>query len=90
MNSVLRNEMGLIHDLVVEDPLGKSDHWLLEFQIQFENNKLESHTRILVLIQGSYIGMRTDLALVDWAERLKSRALVNTGRYLRSYSIPPN
>ena len=75
LDLILCNEMGLINDHVVKDPLGTSDHCMLEFQIQFEGNELEFHTSIQALNQGNYVGIRIDLAPVDWADRLKGRTV---------------
>ena len=44
LNLVLSNEEGLINGLVVKDPIGRSDHSMIEFQIQIGSERTESHT----------------------------------------------
>ncbi|XP_067913020.1 alpha-protein kinase 2 [Heterodontus francisci] len=60
------NETGLINDLRVKDLLGKSDHNMIEFHIQFEDEKLGSETSALILNKGNYKDMKMELATVDW------------------------
>ena len=47
---------GKINDLIVRDPLGLSDHNMVEFLIQMEGEKVESQTSGLCLDKGFTIG----------------------------------
>ena len=62
--------MGLINDLTVRDPLGRSDHSMVEFKIWMEREKVKSNTSVLCLNKGDYNGMREELAKVDWEQKL--------------------
>ena len=58
LDLVLCNETGIINDLAVRDPLGRSDHSMVEFKIQMEREKVKSNTSVLCLNKGDYKGMR--------------------------------
>ena len=75
LDLVLCNETGLINDLIVRDPLGSSDHSMVEFKIGMESEKVKSNTTVLCLNKGDYDGMREELAKVDWDQRLHGEAV---------------
>eukprot|EP00061_Rhincodon_typus_P010178 g34263.t1 len=68
---VLSNEKGIIANLAVRDPLGMSDHNMIEFFIKMENEVVDSETRVLNLNKGNYEYMRCELAFIDWGDLLK-------------------
>ncbi|XP_059824114.1 uncharacterized protein LOC132393193 [Hypanus sabinus] len=68
---VLSNEEGLVSNLVVRGPLGKSDHNMVEFFIKMESNRVNSETKVLNLKKGNFEGMRCELAKIDWQMILK-------------------
>ena len=70
LDLVLCNETGIINDLTVRDPLGRSDHSMVEFKIQMEREKVKSNTSVLCLNKGIDNGMRKELAKVDWEQKL--------------------
>eukprot|EP00061_Rhincodon_typus_P014068 g40864.t1 len=39
LDLVLCNETGIINDFIIRDPLGRSDHSMVEFRIQMESEK---------------------------------------------------
>ena len=68
---VLSNEEGLVSNLVVRGPLGKSDHNMVEFFIKMESDIVNSETKVLNLKKGNFEGMRHELAKIDWQMILK-------------------
>uniref|UniRef100_UPI00398F88A5 uncharacterized protein n=1 Tax=Pristiophorus japonicus TaxID=55135 RepID=UPI00398F88A5 len=70
LDLILCNETGKINDLLVKDPLGMSDHNMVEFVIQSEDEEVVSETSVLCLNKGDYSGMRAELAKIDWKQRL--------------------
>ena len=84
LDLVLCNETGLINDLIVRDPLGKSDHSMVEFKIGMEGEKVKSNTTVLCLNKGDYDGMREELAKVDWDQRLHGEAVEEQWRIFQA------
>ena len=74
LDLVLCNEAGRIRDLAVKDPLGESDHCMVEFLVQMEEEKVGSRTRVLCLNRGEYDRMREELANVDWGSALEGES----------------
>ncbi|XP_055521745.1 uncharacterized protein LOC129715880 [Leucoraja erinacea] len=68
---VLSNEEGLVSNLVVRAPLGKSDHNMVEFFIRMESDIVNSETMVQNLKKGNFEGMRRELAKIDWQLILK-------------------
>ena len=52
LDLVLCNETGLINDLIVRDPLGRSDHSMVEFKMGMEGERVKSNTTVLCLNKG--------------------------------------
>ena len=76
MHLVTGNEAGLTNDRV-KDPLGSSDHNMIEFNIQFETEKLGSETTVFNLNKGNYNEMRIKLAKADWVDRSAGKTVRN-------------
>jgi len=64
----LCNEADLINELKVKDPLGSSDHNIIEFGLQFERGEVESDVMVLQLNKGNYRGMMEELMRIDWKQ----------------------
>ena len=62
---VLCNEKGLVGNLVVREPLGTSDHNMVEFFVKMDSDVVDSENRVLNLNKGDYDGMRHELAMMD-------------------------
>ena len=65
MDWVLCNEKGLAGNLVAREPLGVSDHNMVEFFVKVDSDVVDSETRVLNLNKGNYDGMRHELAIMD-------------------------
>ena len=50
---VLGNEKGLVGNLVEREPLGTSDHNMVEFFVKVDNDVVDSETSILNLNKGN-------------------------------------
>eukprot|EP00061_Rhincodon_typus_P014675 g41852.t1 len=70
---VMCNEADLIREFKVTEPLGGSDHNMIEFTLQFEREELESDVMVFQLSKGNYIDMREELARVDWKGTLAGK-----------------
>eukprot|EP00061_Rhincodon_typus_P004200 g21990.t1 len=55
---ILRNEKGVIANLGVRNPLGMSDHNMIEFFIKMEGEVVDSEFRMLNLNKENYEDMR--------------------------------
>ena len=44
LDPVLCNEAGIINYLIGRDPLGRSNHSMVEFKLQMEREKVKSNT----------------------------------------------
>ncbi|XP_078410452.1 uncharacterized protein LOC144687812 [Cetorhinus maximus] len=75
LDLVMCNEADLIRELKVKEPLGGSDHSMIEFTLQFERKKLESDVMVLQLNKGNYRGMREELARIDWEMSLAGKTV---------------
>ena len=73
-------------NLIVRDPLGKSDHSVIEFQIKMEGEIVSSKTSVLCLNKGDYNGMRKELAKLDGNTSCMVEQLRNSGRPLKKFS----
>ena len=68
---ILVNDEKLISDITHFNPLGKSDHDLLIFNLYVEsNNKKDNVTVKFDLFRGDYDQMRSDLKLISWDEMI--------------------
>jgi len=81
---VLGNEKGLVDNLVVREPLGKSDHNMVEFFVKVDGDVVDSETRILNLSQGNYDGLRHELAMMDWETLLKGKTVDRQWQHLKN------
>ncbi|XP_059843783.1 uncharacterized protein LOC132403935 [Hypanus sabinus] len=71
------NETELLKNVLVKDPLGMSDHNMVEFHIQLEDERVGSQTSVLSLNKGDYDGMRAELLKMDWENKLKGRSVLD-------------
>ncbi|XP_072107366.1 uncharacterized protein [Mobula birostris] len=70
---VLCNEPEVIGEIEVKEPLGGSDHNMIEFTVKLEKEKPKSDVSVFQWSKGNYSGMREELAKVDWKETLAGR-----------------
>ncbi|XP_059806825.1 uncharacterized protein LOC132381440 [Hypanus sabinus] len=75
LDLVLCNELDLIRDLEVKEPLGDSDHNMICFNLQFEKEKGKSDVSVLQLNKGNYGAMREELAKVQWNNTLAGKTV---------------
>jgi len=75
LDLVLCNEADLIKELKVKEPLGSSDHNMIELGLQFERENVESDVMVLQLNKGDYRGMREEVIRIDWEQRLAGKTM---------------
>eukprot|EP00061_Rhincodon_typus_P002502 g17734.t1 len=68
---VLYTEKELISNLVVQDPLGKNDHNMVEFFIKLESDKVKYDSNVLNFKKTNFDAMRLALARISWPRTLK-------------------
>eukprot|EP00061_Rhincodon_typus_P014084 g40887.t1 len=64
LDGILCNEKVIIANLAVRDPLGKSDHNMIELFIRMESEVVDSETRVLNLYKGNYEDMSDRVPLI--------------------------
>ncbi|XP_059845547.1 uncharacterized protein LOC132404945 [Hypanus sabinus] len=75
LDLVLCNELDLIRDLEVKEPLGGSDHNMICFNLQFEKEKGKLDVSVLQLNKGNYGAMREELVKVQWSNTLAGKTV---------------
>ena len=66
---ILINDDSIISDVIHQDPLGKSDHDVLIFQLNFDkSNNVDSLENKYNLNRGDYVKLRETMAEQDWKE----------------------
>ena len=86
LDLVMCNEADLFRELKVKEPLGSSDHNMIEFILQFEREKLESDVTVLQVNKSNYKDMREELARVDWKGSLAGKTVKQQWQKFLSYS----
>ena len=66
LDLILTNNENSIEDLVVESPLGKSDHGCLKFKIKCNHTKENTRRKVFLYRRGNYQQMKTRLQEVNW------------------------
>ena len=66
LDLILTNEESLVQDIEYKSPLGKSDHSVIEFQINCIEEKTREHIPKLMYEKGNYLEMKTELDVLDW------------------------
>ena len=70
LDLILTNNENSIEDLVVESPLGKSDHGCLKFKIKCNHIKENKRRKVFLYRRGNYQQMKTRLQEVNWNDLL--------------------
>ena len=76
LDLILTNEENLVQDIEYKSPLGKSDHSVIEFQINCTEEKVREHNPKVMYEKGNYVEMKTELNKIDWDSILSTD---NTG-----------
>lgn len=63
---MLFNKPDLILELEAKEPLGRSDHNMIRFNLQIEREKVKLDVLVVQLSKGDYRGMMEELAKIDW------------------------
>ena len=80
---VLVNDVSLISEIVHLDPLGKSDHDVLSFQLNLDNNNVAEHSEVKHnLNRGDYVKFRNILVDHDWGV-IADMDVQETWRYVK-------
>ena len=78
LDLILTNEEGMVSDLEVQSPVGKSDHAFLVFDFHCYNLRLVATPSKFQFNSGDYVAMRQDLSEINWDDVVDVNAPVNT------------
>ena len=72
LDIVLSSQKEFVDNVVIQEPLGSSDHNQLRFNIKSDKTKVKQCRRDFR--KGNYKEMRKSLALIDWNDKMKNKA----------------
>eukprot|EP00061_Rhincodon_typus_P004419 g22521.t1 len=75
LDLLLCDEADLIREIKAKEPLGDSDHNMIELTLQFEREKIESEVTVLQLNKGNCRVMREELDRIDWERSLAGKTV---------------
>ena len=83
LDLVFTNEDGLISDIRIEEPLGKSDHMLIKVIIQMEICQTTSQTPKFKFHIGDYSQINEKLEMINWEEKFRNESLEQNWCYFK-------
>ena len=66
LDSIITNEDNVIENLISADPLGKSDHAVMEYEYLYSVNVSESKNSRYLYESGDYQNFNEELLDIDW------------------------
>lgn len=73
LDLILSNEEGMVEDIVINSPLGKSDHSMIEFKYNANTYPNATSRKIFLYDKGDYKNMRRELTQ-DWKYSILSKS----------------
>ena len=70
---VLSSQKEFVDNVVIQEPLGSSDHNQLHFNINIKSDKTKVIQRRKDFRKGNYKDIRKSLALLDWNDKMKNK-----------------
>ena len=80
---MLSSQKEFIDNVVIQEPLGSSDHNQLHFNINIKSDKTKVKQRRRDFRKGSYREIRKTLALIDWNYKMKNKTATECWNILR-------
>ena len=70
---VLSSQKEFVDNVVIQEPLGSSDHNQLHFNINIKSDKTKVKQYRRDFRRGNYEEIRNSLALIDWNEKMNNK-----------------
>ena len=72
LHIVLSSQKEFVDNVVIQEPLGSSDHNQLHFNINIKSDKTKFKQCRRNFRKGNYKEIRKSLALIDWNDKMKN------------------
>ena len=83
LDIVLSSQKEFVDNVVIQGPLGSSDHNQLHFNINIKSDKTKVKQRRRDLRKGNYREIRKSLAHIDWNDKMKNKTATECRNVLR-------
>ena len=83
LDIVLSSQKEFVDNVVIQEPLGSSDHNQLHFNINIKSNKTKVKQCRRDFRKGNYKEIRKSLALIDWDDKMKNKTATECWNILR-------
>ena len=83
LDIVLSSQKEFVDNVVIQEPLGSSDHNQLHFNINIKSDKTKVKPCRRDFRKGNYKEIRKSLALVDWDDKMKNKTATECWNILR-------
>ena len=83
LDIVLSSQKEFVDNVVIQEPLGSSDHNQLHFNINIKSDKTKVKQCRRDFRKGNYKKIRKSLALIDWNEKMKNKTATECWNILR-------
>ena len=85
MDYVFIDEKNLIDDIRFEAPLGKSDHVVLQWDLQLRVRKSDNIEKKLNFLKGDYGTINRELSAIAWSKSFENKSVEDVD-LLKAYS----
>ena len=83
LDIVLSSQKEFVDNVVIQEPLGSSDHNQLHFNINIKSDKIKVKQCRRDFRKGNYKEIRKSLALVDWDDKMMNKTATECWNILR-------
>ena len=83
LDIVLSSQKEFVDNVVIQEPLGSSDHNQLDFNINIKSDKTKDKQCRRDFRKGNYKEIRKSLALIDWKDKMKNKTATQCWSILR-------
>ena len=83
LDIVLSSQKEFVDNVVIQEPLGSSDHNQLHFNINIKSDKTKVKQCRRDFRKGNYKKIRKSLALIDWNDKMKNKTATECWNILR-------
>ena len=84
LDIVLYSQKEIVDNVVIQEPLGSSDHNQLHFNIKIKSDKTKVKQCRRDFTKGNYKEIRNSLAHIDWDDKMKNKTARECWNILRS------
>ena len=83
LDIVLSSQKEFVYNVVIQEPLGSSDHNEMHFNIKIKSDKTKVKKCRRDFRKGNYKEIRKSLAHIDWNDKMKNRTATECWNILR-------